>query len=291
MHESGWTDTHVHVFDPWRFPYSAPRKYTPPSATAPDLIRHLQRVGCERVVVIQPSVYGYDNRCLVQTVTELLSQGIQARGVAVLSPQTTRDELTIMHEAGIRAARINWQVPSGDNDQRRSLSEALSELDTLLLNMPWAIQVFARIEDILSAENVIGRIARPVVLDHFALISAKAVEPHFDLILLSRMLDNNEHLYVKLSAPYQISEAEPDHEDVGHLVQALVRSAPEQVLWGSNWPHTWGHKRTVENEGTAVESFRYQDDVHTLAQMRKWTKTPGAFERLMVGNPARLFGF
>ena len=74
------TDTHVHVFDPWRFPYVSHRAYTPGAATAADLLRHLERVGCGRVVCVQPSVYGTNNACLLDALATLSQAGVQARG-------------------------------------------------------------------------------------------------------------------------------------------------------------------------------------------------------------------
>jgi predicted TIM-barrel fold metal-dependent hydrolase len=78
------TDCDVHIFDPVRFSYSPSRRYTPPPATVRDLQAFHAALGMQRAVLVQPSVYGTDNRCLLDALKQL---GERARGVAAAPGQ------------------------------------------------------------------------------------------------------------------------------------------------------------------------------------------------------------
>jgi 2-pyrone-4,6-dicarboxylate lactonase len=284
------TDTHVHVFDPWRFPYVSHRAYTPAAATTADLLRHLERVGCGRVVCVQPSVYGTNNACLLDALTSLNEAGVLARGSVVLNRSVTLGQLEAMHEAGVRAVRVNWVVqepgrPSGSE----ALFQLLQALDAQLGPMDWSIELFARLKDILDIAPDLARLKRRVVLDHFALV--KPGDDPGDLLSLARLLDFTPSVYLKLSAPYQVSALTPDYADLVPVVRTLVAAGPDQLMWGSNWPHTSGHARDVGHKAGDIEPFRYEDDAHTLALTQSRIGSAQAWHRLMVTNPAQVFGF
>lgn len=287
---SGHTDTHVHVFDPWRFPYVSHRAYTPGAATAADLLRHLDRIGCGRVVCVQPSVYGTNNACLLDALAQLTAAGVEARGSVVLDRTATLGQLEVMHEAGVRSVRINAVVSElGSAAGADALVQRLQGLDEQLGPLGWGIELFAPLKAVLSVAGAFARLRRPVVLDHFALL-----QPGDDLSglhALARLLDATPDLFLKLSAPYQVSAQSPDYADLAPVVRTLVATVPEQLLWGSNWPHTSGHARDPGQSPGDIEPFRYEDDVHTLALLRSRIGASTAWEHLMVHTPARLFGF
>lgn len=284
------TDTHVHVFDPSRFPYLSQRAYTPAAATTADLMRHLERIGCGRVVCVQPSVYGTDNACLLDALTKLNAAGVLARGSVVLDRSVPLGQLEAMHEAGVRAVRVNWVVrepgrPSGSE----AIVQHLQALHAQLGAMDWSIELFAQLKDILAIAPDLARLKRRVVLDHFALV--KPGDDLVDLLSLARLLDFTPSVYLKLSAPYQVSALTPDYADLAPVVRTLVAAGPDQLMWGSNWPHTSGHARDVGHKTGDIEPFRYEDDAHTLALTQSRIGSAQAWHRLMVTNPAQVFGF
>lgn len=286
-------DTHVHVFDPRRFPYSPQRSYTPGAAPVQDLIRHLERIGCERVVCVQPSVYGYDHACLLDALRALQGAGVQARGAAVLGPGTTGWQIEALHEAGVRAARINWQVPTPDHDpmgdQDHTLAHAVQALHERLGERPWAIEVFARLPVLLEAAPALAAIDRPVIIDHFGLPNLRNSD---DTHRLLQLLEANPQLSLKVSAPYQVSRQEPDYGDLAPLVRRLGQAAPAQLLWGSNWPHTSGTRREAPASGDhGVEPFRYENDVRTLGLLTQYLDDDSAATAMMCRNPARVFDY
>jgi Amidohydrolase len=103
------TDAHVHVFDPKRFPYAAERSYTPGEATVAQLRERHRQLRLQRAVLVQPSVYGTDNACLLDAVSAL---GLdRARGIAVADlRQVTRHALMDWNARGIRGLRLNLEV-------------------------------------------------------------------------------------------------------------------------------------------------------------------------------------
>ncbi len=288
------TDTHVHVFDPRRFPYSATRSYTPGPAPVQDLLRHLERVACPRVVCVQPSVYAFDHACLLDALQALNDAGVQARGVAVLAPGTTGFQMDALHEAGVRAARINWQVPiagsHGANTAVNTLSQAVIELHERLGERAWAIEVFARLPEVLAAAPTFAAVDRPVIIDHFGLPNLRAGQEEARALLA--MLTANPLLVLKVSAPYQVSRQEPDYGDLQPLVQWLGQAVPAQLLWGSNWPHTSGTRRNAPASGDlGVEPFRYENDARTLGLLTQYLNDGNAASAMLCRNPARVFDY
>jgi predicted TIM-barrel fold metal-dependent hydrolase len=270
---AGACDCHVHVFDP-RFPYAAHRAYTPGPASGDQLDELHWRLGISRAVLVQPSPYGTDNACLLE---QLRLRGERARGVVVLDP--SRDApLAQWHESGVRGARVNLATFSVD-DPAVALAPLRATAE-IVAEFGWHVQVFTSLPIVEALAGELVRLPVPVVLDHFALARGSA-GVLIDLVRAGSV-------YVKLSAPHRISR-EPDHEDVAPLVRALAEAAPERLVWGTDWPHTGGRVRTAENRLT-VEPFEPVDDPRALARLLEWTG-PETGRRMLVDNPARLYGF
>lgn len=96
-------------------------------------------------------------------------------------------------------------------------------------------------------------------------------------------------LYIKLSAPYRISEQAPHYEDVKPLVRALVGANPRRVLWGSDWPHTPRMKVRSWEVALKESAFLKVDDEAWLRSLRRWLSDE-EWDLLMVRNPQELYG-
>jgi predicted TIM-barrel fold metal-dependent hydrolase len=112
----GACDCHVHVFgDPAAFPFAERRVYTPPQASVEQLLELQRDLHLDRVVVVQPSVYGADNACTLDAVRRM---GARARGIAVIDKATSRKALEEMASAGIRGVRLNLEpIPRDGSSQ------------------------------------------------------------------------------------------------------------------------------------------------------------------------------
>ena len=194
---TGGCDTHVHVIGEAKaYPMVADRQYTPGLADVTDLKRHLKRLGLTRAVIIQPSVYGTHNECLLDALSSMAGQ---ARGVAVLDTQTTTNALQTLDAQGVRGIRLNLESAGEHNSAK--LQAALQTWAPRLADLGWHLQIYAPLTVTLSCAPLIAQFPVPVVLDHFALwndASCTSPESKCLLDLLAR-----GKIYIKLSASYR----------------------------------------------------------------------------------------
>jgi len=278
-------DCHVHVFgDPARFPFSPSRSYTPEPASIEELRSLHRALHMERVVIVQASVYGTDNSCTLEAIKEY---GAQARGVAVIDDKTTPQTLDDMHRGGIRGVRINLGV-GGHNDPELAHQRLRSALQQIK-SRGWHVQMFTNLEVIAAIEQGVAAAAVPIVFDHFG--GAKAAlglrQPGFDRLI---NLVQNGKAYVKLSGVYGVSSHAPDYADVAPLARALIAANPERVLWGTDWPHPDSSPQPGRKPTDVFPLFSI-DDGRILNQLPVWAPDAAQRKRILVDNPARLYGF
>ena len=281
----GACDCHAHVFDPARFRYADARRYTPAPATVDDLMRLHDSLGLERVVLVQPSVYGTDNSCMLAALRRL---GGRARGVAVIDRSITKGRLLDWYAQGVRGVRINLAVEKNTNasDAIHRLNETVESLGST----PMLIQILAELPTVIACSSTLRALEQRILIDHFGLakIVDGCVENGFGALL---DLVASPNVWMKLSGPYQISGQSTGYADVAPVAQTFIAAAPDRVVWGSDWPHTGGTNRLANYEATEVEPFRDEDDGHNLSLLTDWAPEPAALGRLLAGNPERLFGF
>ena len=278
-------DCHVHVFgDPARFPFSPSRIYTPEPASIEELRSLHRALDITRVVIVQASVYGTDNSCTLEAIR---SYGAGARGVAVIDDHTTPQTLDDMHRGGIRAVRINLGV-GGHNDPDLARHRLRSTLQQIR-NRGWHVQIFTNLEVIAAIEQEVAAAEVPIVFDHFG--AAKAAlgvgQPGFDRLL---HLVQNGKAYVKLSGVYGVSSDAPAYADVAPLARALIAANGERVLWGTDWPHPDSSPRPGRKPTDVFPLFSI-DDGRILNQLPLWAPESAQRNRILVDNPARLYGF
>jgi len=282
---AGACDCHVHIVgDPASFPMAADRVYTPPQAS-PDMLLELQRdLKFERVVLIQPSFYGRDNRAMLDALGKL---GGRARGVAVVGENASAAELDVLAKAGVRGLRINLET-AGEFDPAAAAGKLQA---TIAICRPrgWHIELYTRLSVIAALGEMLGKSPVPLVLDHFAGAQAAQglAQPGFDTALA---LVRSGKAYVKISAAYRASKAPAPHSDIAPFAQALVLANPDRVIWGSDWPHT-DAARVPGRAPTAISSFLTIDDGLMLNQLPLWVPDAALRQKILTGNPARLYGF
>lgn len=282
---AGACDCHVHVFDPDPFPYAADRSYTPGPARVAALAQLHARLGVERTVLVQPSVYGTDNACLLAALRALGPR--RARGIAVVDlERVQRADLLQLHAAGVRGLRLNLEV-RGEADP--AAARALIARASRVASLPgWHLQVFARAELLVAVGGELAAFPAPVVLDHFGGLR----QPQRQLALAQGLLAlvRSESIYMKASAPYKLAAGtQGGFAAAAALARAFHDAAPARLLWGSDWPHTGGG--AGRGDPSAVEPFRAIDDATALAELGAALPGEPALRQLLVGNPARLYGF
>ena len=279
-------DCHVHVFGPFdRFPLWADRAYTPGAASIEDLMALHQGLGIGRVVVVQASPQGSDNRCTVDALQRMNALGHGARGVAVIDEHTSDSELRAMHAAGVRGVRVNLESAGLHDPQvARRLMQAAAER---VAPLGWHVQTYTTLDVIAAMHDTLMALPTPVVIDHFGrATAAKGVAQEGFAALVS--LVQSRQAWVKLSAAHRISDL-PDCEDARAIAQALIATNPDRMLWGTDWPHP-GAWPGVPRQCEAIEPFHPINDARALQRLSEWT-TPTQWTRILVDNPARLYDF
>ncbi|CAD6560857.1 4-sulfomuconolactone hydrolase [Paraburkholderia sabiae] len=282
---SGVVDSHCHIFNPAKFPYSPKRKYTPPPATVQDLQRFHAAIHVHRTVLVQPSVYGTDNSCLIDALGQL---GKDARGVAVIDSTFSGQQLDDLAGAGVVGVRINLEVGK-DRNFNSAITRLEQTVDTLR-GKPLIIQVYAALPILDELAKRIQVQPHPVVIDHFGLAKAADGPEQFGMSALIGMMQSKK-VFVKLSGPYQISLLKPGYADTARIGQTLVEAAPDQVIWGSDWPHTGGSERPADAKPTDIEPFRSEDEGRNFTLVKSWAPEPAQRHKLLVENATKLFGF
>jgi predicted TIM-barrel fold metal-dependent hydrolase len=280
---SGACDCHVHVFpDPAKFPFWSGRGYTPPVAAAADLLALQHALHLDRVVIVTPSVYGTDNAATLDGMRQLGRK--RARGVAVIGRETTKAQIDAMDKAGVRGIRVNLES-NGVTDP----AAAASNLDTavgLIRDTRWHMQFYARLAVLAALKDRLAAMPMPAVFDHFA--GAKAAlgpnQPGFDVVL---ELVRSGKAYVKISGAYRASDEAPDYPKVAALARALIAANPDRIVWGSDWPHPGPPGKTPAD----INQPFPVDDGRLLNLLAEWAPDPATRRKILVDNPARLYGF
>jgi len=269
-------DTHCHVFGPAaQFPYAADRSYTPPDAPLAKYLHLLDTLGCDRGALVQGSAHGRDNSAMLDA---LAREPKRLRGVAVADADTPAAELKRWHALGVRGLRFNHFFRGGQLHYRGGVPlEAARVLAPTLKELGWHLQLWIDVKDLPDTIPILKEIGLPVVVDHMGRTDASAgtQAPGFQALL---KLLGAGGCWVKVSGAHRVSRAAPDYPDARALHQALVAENPEQLVWGSDWPHP-----RMEDA--------MPDAGHLLDLFNAWTGDEATRRRILVDNPARLYDF
>ncbi|MBO4221291.1 amidohydrolase family protein [Bradyrhizobium neotropicale] len=282
---AGACDCHTHIHgDPQKFPFFAGRVYTPEPASPEEMSALHKALGIERVVIVTPSVYGTDNSA---TRFGMMARGGTARGVAVIDDKTPDSDLDAMQKDGFRGIRLNLAT-GGINDPNVARARLTSGIDRVKAR-GWHVQVYTNLPLIPAVKDLVAASPVPVVFDHFggAQAALGVEQPGFpDLVELVK----SGKAYVKISGAYRASKLAPDYQDAIPLAKALIAANPDRIVWGTDWPHP----DTVVPPGKQVTDVvpLYQiDDGRLLNQLAVWAPDAATRKKILVDNPARLYGF
>jgi predicted TIM-barrel fold metal-dependent hydrolase len=264
----GATDCHQHIFGPYtRFPLAAARGYTPEEALPDAYLTIARQLGLQRFVVVQPSVFGTDNRCSLDAAIAL---GLDhTRVVAAIDEQFDLPALRALHEAGVRAVRVN--VVAVDP----SLPDRLLRVAAQIAPLGWHLELYTRSENLPAIAARMADLPVKLVLDHMGAVPAERGVEHPEFQAALSILAAGG--WVKLCG-YSIS-AGPPFDDLIAPARALLSAAPERCVWGSNWPHP------------TPSGPRAIDDQAMVDLLAEWCDDTALLQRVLVDNPARLYGF
>ena len=264
-------DAHCHLFGPAAvFPYDPKATYHPPDAPFEALRRLHDVLGIERAVIVHASCHGSDMRA---TLNGIARSGGRYRGTAIVDESVTAADFDRMHEVGIRGVRFNFVRHLGGRPEPAFFHRTVDRVKAL----GWHLILHLDAVDIVEFEEMFRKIPVPMVIDHMGRVkTADGLAQAPFRVLLEFM--KNDNAWVKVCGAERISSAGPPYADAVAFAQALIAAAPDRILWGTDWPHPNVGKH-MPNDGDLV------DLIPLLAP------DPAVQRKILVDNPARLYGF
>jgi 2-pyrone-4,6-dicarboxylate lactonase len=260
-------DTHFHVFEPG-FPHVPEPLYTFPDGTLEKYLRMTERLGIERMVLVQPTYYGTDNSLLLDVLRKV---GPRCRGVVRIDDDTTDSELDRYHEAGVRAirldlfARSSWPTEEIIAYVRKAAARARPR--------GWHLQFYTPGTTVRDLLPFLGDLEDTFVIDHMGYMKESGGPAPADVERLVKILDGG-HCYIKLSGPYRLVDGGQPLSAVEPIGRALVAGRPDRLLWGSDWPHLPDGRR---------------DTGELLNLLADWAPDEADRHRILVEAPETLF--
>jgi D-galactarolactone isomerase len=262
-------DCHIHIYDS-RFPTAPNAILLPADAHIDSYLVVQRRLGTARTVLVQPSTYGTDNRCMLNALARM---GADARGIAVVDAEVTDAELRHLAAAGVRGIRFNFAMAGAG-----ASVELLAPLSARIADLGWHVQLNVKGDQIVQLEPLLARLRSPIVFDHLARIPPETGVDHPAFAIVQRLLQRGRG-WVKLSGAYLESKVgPPSYADVGAIARAFVKAAPQRLVWGSDWPHPSVHAA-------------WPDDAVLFDALCAWAPNDALRRQILVANPEALYGF
>jgi predicted TIM-barrel fold metal-dependent hydrolase len=268
------TDCHAHICGPEAiYPFSPQRIYTPPDALLPQYQILLRTLGIDRAVLVQPSIYGDDNRALLNA---LATDPSHLRGVAVVNANISDHYLEELHLAGVRGVRCNI-VDLADAKGILPIDD-LRYLADKIAPFGWHMEFLMHANEFPDLNQMLKEFPVPIVLGHLGYIKTHhgILDRGFQNLLT---LMREGRAWVKLTGPYRISSFDqPPYPDTKEFAQALIKANPNQLVWGSDWPHV-------------MVKGLMPNDADLLDLLLDWAPDSLLRDKILCENPARLYQF
>ena len=264
-------DCHLHIYDQ-RFAMKWPSLRAVPQASAAEYRLLQQRIGTTRLVVVQPAAYGVDNAVTLDAIAQFGQD--KARGVAVVHPTVSDAELERLHAGGVRGLRFSQHDPH----TAITTADMIEPLARRVNALGWHVQLHLKGEQIVAMADVINRLDVELVFDHMGRLPQPLAQEHAAMEIIKALLDKGR-TWVKLSGPYLDTQTgSPRYADLKPVAKAYVKHAPERLVWGSDWPHP-------------TERDTKPDDAVLLDLLQEWVPDEASRRKILVENPAKLYGF
>ena len=262
-------DCHMHIYDA-RFPADPGATLRPADASVDDYRLLQKRIGTTRNVIVTPSTYGTDNRVTLDAMAKI---GASVRGVVVVNASVADAELKRLADLGVRGIRFNL-VQAG-----ATTVEMLEPLSTRVNALGWHVQIHMLADQIVKIEDLLYKLASPIVFDHMGRMPQPAGTDHLAFGVIRKLIDKGR-AWVKLSGAYQDTKVgPPSYADTSKVAQAYVKAAPERMVWASDWPHPTQKENEKANDAVLFDL------------LTEWAPNEVTRQRILVENPATLYGF
>src|SRR5215472_3107624 len=156
-------DSHCHVFDTARFPYSPEAAYRPPeheAGTAEQFIAVLDAHRLSHALLVNPtSGYGYDNRCMLSAIRA--GKG-RFRGIARVRPDADERSLDELSQGGVIGIRLDLVSDGVASLRHPSMTRFLARLR----EMDWLVQVQCERDQLHEAAPILRAAEVRLIFDH-----------------------------------------------------------------------------------------------------------------------------
>lgn len=278
-------DSHMHVLGPpARYPGAPTREYTPTLMPFEAYVPIARRLRLERVVLVQPSAYGTDNRCLLDTLRQHPGN---LRGVVVIEPGIADAALDDMRALGVRGVRLNLMSPRVSDVA--TAEKMLAPVAARIARLGWHIQIYADPGTIAPIAPVIRRLQVPVVLDHMAGARDPQGVDHPDFVTLLDLLGDGG-CWVKLSGADIVTKRDRDFAAAAPFMRALVAANASRLVWGTDWPHLV-HYSGARGDAAPPAGYRPVDEPALLQLLCDCAPDESTLRRILVDNPRQLYAF
>lgn len=264
----GSCDAHCHVFGPAsRFPYAPSRRYTPADAPKEMLAALHAHLGVERAVIVQASCHGTDNAAMLDCIA---SDPKRYRGVAIVDDSFTDADFERLDDGGVRGVRFNFVKHLGGAPDMGVFNRVVDRIR----EFGWHVVLHVDAPDIIPLSDTMRKLPVHFVVDHMGRVPAKAGldQPPLRALLELAKLEN---CWIKVCGSERISM--PPYKEAVPIAHAIVQAAPQRVLWGTDFPHP--------------NATHEADEADLVDLVPEFARDPLAQRRLLVDNPARLYGF
>ena len=266
----GAVDAHVHVFGPEaEFPFSPKAKYHPEDATPEMLFALRDLLGFSRNVIVQASCHGTDNAAMLNGIAK--SNG-KARGVAVVDPDISTEELEQLHAGGIRGVRFNFLKRLVDDAPKDKFLEIARKIEPL----GWHVVVYFEADILEELTPFLKAIPTIIVVDHLGRPDIAQGPDGADIRAFKQLLGSHPNIWTKVSGAERLSVQGPPFDDFVSVIRPVVERYPDRVLWGTDWPHP-----NMEH--------RIPDDGQLVDVLPRLAPTKELQRKLLVDNPMRLY--
>jgi predicted TIM-barrel fold metal-dependent hydrolase len=273
---AGSCDAHFHVFGTAeRYPYGADLRYRPPHAPLEEFLALARRMGFERYVLVQPSAYGRDNRCMLDAMREL---GDKCRGIVDIDENAPDAEFARLNAAGVRGVRVNVNpIKPPEPGYSKTMLGRIERLDRRCAEMGWMLDFLTPGWLTHELLPVMAKLASKYSVAHLGMFLAREGVGQSGFRQFLDLLKNGSgRCWVKLTGVYRMSVA-PGFADAAPLARALIETAPDRLIWGSDYPH-----------------LSFADKVGSIALFNllgEWAPDEAMRRRILRDNPRELFGF
>jgi len=267
----GATDSHCHIFGPGDiYPYAPNRPYTPPDAPLSRFKELQATLGLERAVLVNAACHGLDNTVVLDAIAQ---SGGRYRGIANVNDSFSDRDFEDLNAGGIRGVRFNFVQHLGGTPDMNVFHRIVDRIKAF----GWHVVLHFDAADLVEFEDLLRGLPVPYIIDHMGRVPTKdgLDQKPFQILLEFAKKDN---CWVKICGAERISSEGPPFTDAVPFARALLETAPDRIIWGTDWPHP-NIKKHMPNDGDLVDLiplFAPEEDLQ---------------RKFLVENPDRLYGF